>query len=570
LAIDIAGNPVISYQDVTASDLKVAHCLNPTCNPNIKTNTPASPNPVEIPLGNIKVTFPRVNSGGNTTVVPSGTCASSTPDWYKLNLGANPCYDISSTAGYKTPVEVCIHYDDTGLTLVQEFQLRILHYETTPPPPGMKEKPRTFLDIGADIICTQVTSLSPFVVAELLPPKIALTSDRDGNAEIYAMNDDGSSQTRLTNNSANDYQPAWSADGSQIAFFTNRDAGDYEVYKMDADGANPVRLTTSGGDDGGPAWSPNGAKIAFHSARDGTFEIYSMNADGSSQTRLTPLANGGFEADAEWSPDGTKIVFWSDTDGDSDIYTMNADGSGRTQLTFNGASDTHPVWSPDGTKIAFRSTRDGNDEVYTMNANGSGQTNLSLWPSSEQEPTWSADGTKIAFHTDRDGNLEIYRTASDGSSGDTLLSGNPSADYGANWKRGAGPGADSDLDGCMDAKEALPQASLGGLRNPQHFWDYYDVWTLSGMTWVRDKTINIPGDILGVAKRFGAGPLPPAKGQAVIDALTPPTSATGYHIDYDRGMTLGPNGWNKAGPDGTINIPNDILGVAGQFGHSCA
>ena len=136
---------------------------------------------------------------------------------------------------------------------------------------------------------------------------------------------------------------------------------------------------------------------------------------------------------------------------------------------------------------------------------------------------------------------------------------------------------DTDKDGCADGEEILFQPQFGGQRNPLYFWDFYDVWTRPDPTnqpnlWVRDKVVNLPGDILGVASRFGATRPggPPTKAQARTEALTPPTSPTGYHADYDRGQLNGPNPWNLAPPDGTINIPNDILGVAKQFGHSCA
>jgi Tol biopolymer transport system component len=81
------------------------------------------------------------------------------------------------------------------------------------------------------------------------------------------------------------WTPALKANG-KIAFVSNRD-GNNEIYVMDADGSNQTRLTNNSADDSSPAWSPDGARIVFVSNRDGNFLIYTMNANGSSQTRLT-------------------------------------------------------------------------------------------------------------------------------------------------------------------------------------------------------------------------------------------------------------------------------------------
>jgi Tol biopolymer transport system component len=85
--------------------------------------------------------------------------------------------------------------------------------------------------------------------------RIAFDSNHDGNAEVYVMKADGSGQTRLTNNPAQDGASAWSRDGSRIAFTSNRD-GNAEVYVMKADGSGQVNLTNNPAGDGSPAWSP--------------------------------------------------------------------------------------------------------------------------------------------------------------------------------------------------------------------------------------------------------------------------------------------------------------------------
>ena len=136
-----------------------------------------------------------------------------------------------------------------------------------------------------------------------------------------------------------------------------------------------------------------------------------------------------------------------------------------------------------------------------------------------------------------------------------------------------GVGLDDDGDGCTNAAEQQPkaQAASGGGRDPQYFWDFYDVWTHppgDPQGWERNRVINV-FDILAVARRFGAGSAL-TKEDAQIEALTPPTDETSYHAGYDRGPVIGANNWNRDRPDGSINIVNDLLGVALQFGHNCA
>jgi Tol biopolymer transport system component len=280
----------------------------------------------------------------------------------------------------------------------------------------------------------------PIQIVSAPGSKIAFASYRDGNYEIYSMNADGSSPTRLTNNTAWDNQPNWSPDRSKIAFATDRD-GNLEIYSMNANGSNLIRLTNYGAADNYPVWSPNGSKISFTSNRDGNLEIYSMNANGSGLTRLTN--NAAADGGPSWSADGTKIAFTTNRNGNFEIYTMNADGSSPTRVTNNSADDFGTAWSPDGTKILFASNRDGNFEVYVMNANGSSPTRLTnnsaadgYYPISTSlihyGLAWSPDGTQIAFISNRDSNVEVYRMNANGSS-PTRLTNNTVPDTAPDW-----------------------------------------------------------------------------------------------------------------------------------------
>jgi len=251
--------------------------------------------------------------------------------------------------------------------------------------------------------------------------KIAFTSGRDGNNEIYVMNTDGSGVTRLTNNPAVDQDPAWSPDGTRLAFTSTRD-GNYELYVMNADGSGVTRLTTDPAKDAHPAWC--GTRIAFESDRyfPGMPDVYVMNDDGTGLTRLTISTT--FDQYAAWSPSCEQIAYSVDPDGVVDgqvrIYVMNADGSGAHSLVSSPGKNRYPAWSPDGTRIAFTTDRDtpGNsEEIYVMNADGTQQTRLTVRTDFHRYflPAWSSDGTRIAFQASSVSTPGTYVMNADGS-----------------------------------------------------------------------------------------------------------------------------------------------------------
>jgi Tol biopolymer transport system component len=158
------------------------------------------------------------------------------------------------------------------------------------------------------------------------------------------MNADGSDPVRLTDNAASDDGPVWSPDGSKIAFTSNRD-GNGEIYVMNADGSVQTDLTNAPSEDVNADWSPDSSKLVFWSDRGGSRDIFVMNAaDGSAQTDLTN--NPSDDAAPVWSPEGGRIAFESDRAGNTEIYVMGADGSNVVRVTSDAHVDKDPVWDP--------------------------------------------------------------------------------------------------------------------------------------------------------------------------------------------------------------------------------
>jgi Tol biopolymer transport system component len=242
---------------------------------------------------------------------------------------------------------------------------------------------------------TAVPALAAFPGAN---GKIVFQTNRDGNAEIYTMNNDGMGRVNLTRNPAQDIQPRWSPDGGRIVFASNRSGHD-EIYLMNADGSGVAQLTFMAGINRRPSWTPAG-QILFHN---GSFprSIYLMNADGSNPQNLT--GNATDNAYPAASPNGTRIAFSSTRDGTQRLYTM--DMTGRNVHLVTPAppgpeqDDAEANWSPRGNDLVFVRFSESGSEVFLVHKDGSGLTQLTNTASRiEFEPAFSPDGSKIVFH----------------------------------------------------------------------------------------------------------------------------------------------------------------------------
>ena len=226
--------------------------------------------------------------------------------------------------------------------------------------------------------------------------KIAFSSNRDGNWEIYIMNPDGSQQERLTRHNAGDFSPVWSPTGEHILFVSNRD-GLRDLFLMDADGRNVRRVFKRRAQRVEPTWAPDGQRIAYHAETpQWNIQTGTIQGIGGFQVALAEVQGGN----PSWSPDGEEIAFVAGKESRR-IYIVEL--RSRTERAFlpNETSWMYgPAWSPDGKKLAFSWLKWGlgrRDTIHVANRDGSGLKQIGKPALGIFHPTWSPDGEKLVY-----------------------------------------------------------------------------------------------------------------------------------------------------------------------------
>jgi TolB protein len=265
--------------------------------------------------------------------------------------------------------------------------------------------------------------------------KIFFISTRGGNKEVWSMDYDGNNQQQLTHTGAialsprispdrsrlafsvltkdswqimmysldlgrtvsfprysgDNISPAWSSDGSKLAFSSSMHQGSSNIFVADASGAGSRRLST-GQTDVSPVFNPKtNGQIAFVSGRTGLPQIYVMDADGSNVQRIT---DQGYAVSPSWSPNGLLLAFaWNRSYGPGvvggwDIYLMEIASHQIVQLTHDSGRNDFPSWSPDGRHIVFQSSRGGTEQIWSVLADGTHLQQLTRQGRNTQ-PNWS-------------------------------------------------------------------------------------------------------------------------------------------------------------------------------------
>jgi tol-pal system beta propeller repeat protein TolB len=222
---------------------------------------------------------------------------------------------------------------------------------------------------------------------------IAFVSSRDSYYAVYLMDADGSGRGRLTDEESDpstaggvqfQTDPAWSPDGTRIAFASNR-SGNSDIWVANRDGSGMRQITNHPEIDTSPTWSPNGVQLAFVSGRSGGKQIYIVNSDGTGLQKLTSSA--GDHDRPTWSKQDF-IAFTSGSFPGHDISLYEV-STGRITVLTDGLGDNQsPAVSPTGRHVAFSTTRWGREQIAVINRRGQGLRRITT-VGANQSPSWS-------------------------------------------------------------------------------------------------------------------------------------------------------------------------------------
>ncbi len=273
--------------------------------------------------------------------------------------------------------------------------------------------------VSESVIAGQVTDVLLGVECLGIPDDISLVFARGRQPDslyLVGLADGQAVPVALTFHPGFDRDPAWSPDGTRLAF-----SRDGVIHVMSVDGTE-LRSFEQGTN---PSWSPDGTKIAY----DNLTRTFVFEPDGAAGNAF--IGSGTAPA---WSPDGSRIAV-DDlvTQNQTDIFLMNATGGGRVNITDNAnRADREPAWSPDGSQIVFRrlnrSESTGYD-LWLMNSDGSDPTELLARPSAQTGPVWLPDD-RILFNSE--GNI-LSLDLSTGEA-EIVIAGGSASYFGVTWR----------------------------------------------------------------------------------------------------------------------------------------
>ena len=225
--------------------------------------------------------------------------------------------------------------------------------------------------------------------------QIAFESDRSGNWDIWTVSTKGGAPTQLTDDLPQDFQPAFSPNGRWIAFGS---VGGLSV--VPAAGGEVIRLTGVEDPAAAPAWSPDGRWITFSFFRGGQLNLWRLPFDPDAGWRggeLERVSLGvGDDVEAAYGPDGDTIAY-ATVRFTPDIWELDPATGESQQTTFLSSHDDYPHLGPDGDTLVLQSTRGGAEAIWAADRSSGSMRKITPDGVVAVQPRWSPDGSALIY-----------------------------------------------------------------------------------------------------------------------------------------------------------------------------
>ncbi len=248
--------------------------------------------------------------------------------------------------------------------------------------------------------------------------KITYVVKRGTRYELQVADADGANAQAVLASNEPIISPAWSPDGSRIAYVSFDQKKPIVVVQNLAQGTTKV-VASYWGNNSAPAWSPDGSRLAVTLTRDGISQIYVIPAAGGEPRRMATTP--AIDTEANFSPDGKWIAFTSDRGGSPQIYRMPAEGGPAQRLTFEGTYNVRPRFSPDGKSVAFVQRESGRFRIAVLEVD-TGQVTVLTDGRLDDSPSYAPNGKMILYEAQENGRGQLAAVSSDGRVRQRLVS----------------------------------------------------------------------------------------------------------------------------------------------------
>lgn len=268
------------------------------------------------------------------------------------------------------------------LDVVKQTQLTGFSYTVSP------DQLRSTAHKIADVIYEKLTG-----DVGVFSTRIAYVVKQGRKFELQVADADGYGAHTIVNSSEPLISPAWSADGSRLAYVSFEKKKPVVYVQSLVTGQRQI-VADFKGSNSAPAWSPDGKRLAIVLTRAGNSQLYLINSDGSGVTRWS--YSSGIDTEPDWSPDGKWVIFTSDRGGSPQIYRMPASGGEAKRLTFEGSYNVSPNYSPDGKSFTFIQRSGGRFNVAVQDLD-TNQVQVLTDSAQDESPSFAPNGKMILY-----------------------------------------------------------------------------------------------------------------------------------------------------------------------------